>query len=72
MLTRKTQTSKIIALGGFFGNIFFGPLMKLDLPLMRNVLGPLAITKSVLVPSGLTMGYSKENFLFWILLLSNQ
>ena len=47
----KTQLSKIIQPGGFLGR-FLGPLLKTGLPLMKNVLQPLA--KSFLIPLGLT------------------
>ena len=47
----KTQLSKIIQSGGFLGRLL-GPLLKTGLPLMKNVLQPLA--KSVLIPLGLT------------------
>ena len=43
----KTQLSKMIQSGGFLG-----PLLKRELPLMENVIKPLA--KSVLIPLGLT------------------
>ena len=43
----KTQLSKMIQPGGFLG-----PLLKRGLPLMENVIKPLA--KSVLIPLGLT------------------
>ena len=46
----KTQLSKIVQLGGFSGGLF-GPLLKTDLPLMKNVLKPLV--KSVLITLGL-------------------
>ena len=42
----KTQLSKMIQSGGFLGKIF-GPLLKAGLPLIKNVITPLA--KSVLV-----------------------
>ena len=51
----KTQLSKKIQSGGFFGRLL-GPLMKVGLPLMKNVLTLLA--KSVLVPLGLTAAAS--------------
>ena len=41
----KTQLSKIIQLGGFLGELlvkFSGPLMKVAVPLAKNVLAPLA------------------------------
>ena len=46
----KTQKSKTIQSGGFLG-IFLGPLLKAGLPLMNNVINPLA--KSVLIRLGL-------------------
>ena len=45
----KTQISKMIQSGGFLGRLF-GPLLKTGLPLMNNVIKPLA--KSVLIPLG--------------------
>ena len=51
----ETQLSKKIQSGGFFGRLL-GPLMKVGLPLMKNVLTLLA--KSVLVPLGLTAAAS--------------
>ena len=45
------QISKIIQSGGFLGRLF-GPLLKTGLPLIKNVIKPLA--KSVLIPLGLT------------------
>ena len=47
----KAQISKIIQYGGFLGKLF-GPLLKTGLPLIKNVIKPLA--KSVLIPLGLT------------------
>ena len=47
----KTQLSKMIQLGGFPGRLL-GPLLKTGLPLIRNVIKPLA--KSVLIHLGLT------------------
>ena len=47
----KTQLSKIMQSGGFLGRLL-GPLLKTGLPLMKNVIKPLA--KSVLIPLGLT------------------
>ena len=43
----KTQLSKMIQSGGFLDSLF-GPLLKTGLPLIENVIKPLA--KSVLVP----------------------
>ena len=47
----KTKLHKIVQSGGFLGRIL-GPLLKARLPLIENVLKPLA--KSVLMPLGLT------------------
>ena len=47
----KTQLSKMIESGGFLGRLL-GSLLKTELPLISNVLKPLA--KSVLIPLGLT------------------
>ena len=47
----KTQINKIIQCGAFLGKIL-GPLLKTGLPLIKNVIKPLA--KSVLIPLGLT------------------
>ena len=46
----KTELSKIGQLGGFLGKII-GPLLKINLPLMKNVIKSLA--KRVFVPLGL-------------------
>ena len=51
----KTQLSKMIQSGGFLGRLL-GPLLKTRLPLMKNVIKPLA--KSVLVTLGLTTAAS--------------
>ena len=47
----KTQLSKMTQSGGFLGKLL-DPLLKTGLPLMKNVIKPLA--KSVLIPLGLT------------------
>ena len=47
----KTQLSKMIQSGGFLGRLL-GPLLKTGLPVIKNVIKPLA--KSVLTPLGLT------------------
>ena len=47
----KAQISKIIQSGGFLGRLL-GPLLKNGLPLIKNVIKPLA--KSVLILLGLT------------------
>ena len=51
----KAQLSKMIQSGGFLGRLL-GPLLKTGLPLMKNVIKPLA--KSVLIPLGLTAAAS--------------
>ena len=51
----KAQLSKIIQSGGFLGRRL-GPLLKTGLPLIKNVIKPLA--KSVLIPLGLTAAAS--------------
>ena len=47
----KTQLSKMIQSGGFLRRLL-GPLLKTGLPLIKNVIKPLA--KSGLIPLGLT------------------
>ena len=47
----KTQLSKMIQSGGFLSRLL-GPLLKTGLPLIKNLIKPLA--KSVLIPLGLT------------------
>ena len=51
----KAQISKIIQSGGFLGRLL-GPLLKTGLPLIKNVIKPLA--KSVLIPLRLTAAAS--------------
>ena len=51
----KTQLSKMIHSGGFLGRLL-GPLLKTGLPLMKNVIKPLA--KRVLIPLVLTAATS--------------
>ena len=51
----KTQLSKMIQSGGFFGRLL-GPLLKTGLPLMKSVIKPLA--KSVLISLGLAAAAS--------------
>ena len=65
----KTLLSKMIQSGGFVSRPL-GPLLKTGLPLMKNVIQPLA--KSVLIPLGLTAassaadaGLHKKNLRFW-------
>ena len=51
----KAKISKIIMSGGCLGKLL-GPLLKAGLPLIENVIKPLA--KSVLIPLGLTAAAS--------------
>ena len=51
----KSQIFKIISSGGFLGRLL-GLLLKAGLPLIKNVIKPLA--KSVLIPLGLTAAAS--------------
>ena len=51
----KTQLSKMIQSGGFLSKLL-GPLLKTELPLIKNVIKPLA--KSALIPLGLTAAAS--------------
>ena len=47
----KTQLPKMIQSGGFLGNLLgklAGPLMKVAIPLAKNVLGPLGISAAIL------------------------
>ena len=55
MKLSKTKISKMIQSGEFLGRLL-GPLLKTGLPLMKNVIKPLA--KSVLIPLGLTVAES--------------
>ena len=51
----KTQLSKMIESGGFLGRLL-SPLLKTGLPLIKNMIKPLA--KNVLIPLGLTAAAS--------------
>ena len=53
----KAQTNKIIQSGEFLGRLL-GSLLKTGLPLIKDVIKPLA--KSVLIPLGLTAAVSAE------------
>ena len=54
----KTQWSKMIQSGGFLSRLL-GPLLKTGLPLIKNVIKPLA--KSFLIPLGLTAAASSAD-----------
>ena len=65
----KTQLSKMIQSGGFLSRLL-GPLLKTGLPLIKNVIKPLA--RSVLIPLELTAaasavdaGIYKKNLRIW-------
>ena len=65
----KTQLSRMIQSGGFFGRLL-SPLLKVGLPLMKNLIKPLA--KTFLIPLGLTVaasaadaGIHKKIFRIW-------
>ena len=56
----KAQISKIIQSGGFLGSLLSkiaGPLMKIAIPLAKNVLGPLGITAAA---SAIDAGIEKK------------
>ena len=60
----KTQISKIIQSGGFLGSLLSklaGPLMKVAIPLAKNVLAPLGITAAA---SAIDAGIQKKTW-FW-------
>ena len=65
----ETQLSKMVQSGRFLGRLV-GPLLKTGLPLMKDVINPLA--KKVLIPLGLTAagsaadaGIHKKNLRMW-------
>ena len=61
----KAQISKIIQSGGFLGSLLSklaGPLMKVAIPLAKNVLAPLEITAAA---SAIDAGIQKKNTWFW-------
>ena len=60
----KAQISKIIQSGGFLGSLLSklaGPLMKVAIPLAKNVLAPLGITATA---SAIDAGIKKKTW-FW-------
>ena len=61
----KAQISKIIQSGGFLGSLLSksaGPLMKIAIPLAKNVLAPLGITAAALA---IDAGIPKKITWFW-------
>ena len=62
----KAQISKTIQSGGFFGSLLSklaGPLMKVAIPLAKNVLALLGITQLLL--QQLKQEFKKKNTWFW-------
>ena len=61
----KAQFCKIIQFGGFLRSLLTkitGPLMKIAIPLAKNVLAPLGITAAA---SAIDAGIKKKNTWFW-------
>ena len=61
----QAQSSKRIQSGGFLGSLLSklaGPLMKVAIPLAKNVLAPLGITAAALA---IDAGIQKKNTWFW-------
>ena len=61
----KAQITKIIQSGGFLGSLLSklaGPLMKVAVPLAKNILAPLGITAAA---SAIDAGIQKKNTWFW-------
>ena len=62
----KTQIAKVIQSGGFLGSLLSkvaGPLMKVAVPLAKNVLAPLGITAAA---SAIDAGIQKKKKKTWI------
>ena len=57
----RVQVSKIIQSGGFLGRLH-GPFLKTGLPLIKNMIKPLA--KTVLIPLGLTAAASTADAVY--------
>ena len=61
----KAQISKIIQSGGFLGSLLSklaGPLMKVAVPLAKNILAPLGIATAA---SAIDAGIKKKNTWIW-------
>ena len=61
----KVQITKIIQSGGFLGSLLSklaGPLMKVAIPLTKNILAPLGITAAA---SAIDAGIQKKNTWIW-------
>ena len=68
----KTQISKIIQSGGFLGSLLSklaGPLMKVEIPLAKNILAPLGITAAA---STIVAGIKKKHGSRTTLIISNE
>ena len=65
----KAQISKIIQSGGFLGSLLSklaGPLMKVAIPLAKNVLAPLGITAAAsAIDAGIKKKKQNKNTWFW-------
>ena len=65
----KAQISKIIQSGGFLGSFLsklVGPLMKVAIPLAKNVLAPLGITTAVsAINARIQTTTTKKNTWLW-------
>ena len=62
----KAQFTKIIQSGGFLGSLFSklaGPLIKVAVPLVKNILAPLGITEAA---SAIDSGIQKKKKKTWI------
>ena len=65
LMLSKAQISKIIQSGGFLPSLLSklaGPLMKVAIPLSKNVLAPLGITAAA---SAIDAGIKKKKTCFW-------
>ena len=65
LMLSKAQISKIIQSGGFLPSLLSklaGPLMKVAIPLSKNVLAPLGITAAA---SAIDAGIKKKRTSFW-------
>ena len=70
----KAQTFKMIQSGGFLGSLLSklaGPLIKVAVPLAKNILAPLGITAAA---SAIDAGIQKKMYGFWTtaLMISNE
>ena len=64
----KAQISNLIQSGGFLGSLLnklAGPLMKIEIPLAKNVLTPLATTAAASAIDAGIQKKKKKNTWFW-------